>query len=193
MTVSTVAGAEPAEPRDGEGHGGAVTISTFDVFARRQRRALVAFAWSLTGDLAAAEDLAQDALQAAWQAWDTVGALDAPGAWVRRAVANRAAGHLRRAGREHRALARLAGRPARTVELEPADHQFWAAVRSLPERQAQAVALFYLEDCPVSEIAEVLGCAPGTVKVHLHRGRQALAVALGLRIPESTSTREEDR
>jgi RNA polymerase sigma-70 factor (ECF subfamily) len=170
-----------------------VTASTFDAFARRQRRPLVAFAWSLTGDLGAAEDLAQDALQAAWEAWATVGALDAPGAWVRRAVANRAAGHLRRAGREHRALARLAGRPALTVELEPADDQFWAAVRALPERQAQAVALFYLEDCPVAEIAAVLGCAPGTVKVHLHRGRRALAETLGLRTPEDTDTREEER
>ena len=169
-----------------------MTILTFDAFARRQRRLLVAFAWALTGDLAAAEDLVQDALQAAWQDWDRVSSLDAPGAWVRRAVANRAAGQVRRAGREHRALARLAGRPARVVELEPADHQFWDAVRALPERQAQAVALFYLEDCPVAEIAQVLGCAPGTVKVHLHRGRQALAAALGLRVDDGTDLGEEE-
>jgi RNA polymerase sigma-70 factor, ECF subfamily len=161
-----------------------VDSTTFDTFARRHRRPLVAFAWSLTGDLGVAEDLAQDALQAAWVAWDRVGALDSPGAWVRRVITNRAAGHLRRAGREHRALARLAGRPVRDVELEPADDRFWAAVRSLPERQAQAVALFYLEDCSVAEIAEVLGCATGTVKVHLHRGRQALAQDLGLRAGE---------
>jgi RNA polymerase sigma-70 factor (ECF subfamily) len=175
------AGVEPAEPPDDRRTGRAAPRgSSFEAFARGQRRPLVAFAWSLTGDLAAAEDLAQDALQAAWQAWDKVGALDSPGAWVRRAVANRGAGHVRRAGREHRALARLAGRPARDVEIEPADHQFWAEVRALPERQAQAVALFYLEDCSVAQIAEVLGCAPGTVKVHLHRGRMALAEALGL-------------
>jgi RNA polymerase sigma-70 factor (ECF subfamily) len=191
--VSGVAGAEPVEPPgERRAPGGAAAAESFDAFARRQRRPLVAFAWTLTGDLGAAEDLAQDALQAAWQAWDKVGSLDSPGAWVRRAVANRGAGHARRAGREHRALARLAGRPARAVELEPADHQFWAAVRSLPERQAQAVALFYLEDCSVAEIAEVLGCAPGTVKVHLHRGRHALAEALGLRVPERTGTGEEE-
>jgi RNA polymerase sigma-70 factor, ECF subfamily len=166
-----------------------VASSTFDAFARRQRRPLVAFAWSLTGDLGVAEDLAQDALQAAWQAWDRVGTLDAPGAWLRRAVANRAAGHVRRAGREHRALARLAGRPATTVELEPDDDWFWAEVRNLPERQAQAVALYYLEDCSVAEIADVLGCATGTVKVHLHRGRQALAQALGI----GTGTQEVDQ
>lgn len=158
------------------------TSTTFEGFARHQRKPLVALAWSLTGDFGVAEDLAQDALQSAWQAWDRVGSLDAPGGWVRRAVINRAAGHARREGREHRALARLAGRPTATVDLEPRDHRFWAEVRKLPERQAQAVALRYLEDCAVPDIAEALGCAPATVRVHLHRGRQALGRALGLEV-----------
>ena len=127
------------------------------------------------------EVLVQDALQAAWQDWARVGSLEPPGAWARRVVANRAAGHARRAGREHRALARVAGRPAAVIELEPEDERFWAEVRRLPDRrQAQAVALHYLEDLSVAEIAEILGCAPTTVKVHLHRGRKAPARALGL-------------
>jgi RNA polymerase sigma-70 factor (ECF subfamily) len=156
--------------------------TTFEAFAHGQRKPLIAFAWTLTGDFGVAEDLAQDALQAAWQSWDRVGSLEAPAAWVRRAVINRAAGHKRRAVREHRALARLAGRPSATVELEPTDHRFWAEVRKLPERQAQAVALYYLEDCSVAEIALALGCATATVRVHLHRGRQALGRALGLEV-----------
>ena len=40
------------------------------------------------------------------------------------------------------------------------------------------MALHYLEDRPVADIAEVLGIAENTVKVHLHRGRQALAATL---------------
>jgi len=55
-------------------------------------------------------------------------------------------------------------------------------VRKLPDRQAQAVALYYLEDCSVAEIALALGCAEATVRVHLHRGRQTLGRALGLRV-----------
>jgi len=62
---------------------------------------------------------------------------------------------------------------------EPEDVRFWNAVRGLPAKQAQAVALFYLEDRPVSEIALVLDCSPATAKVHLHRGRQTLAQKLG--------------
>jgi len=153
----------------------------FDAFARAERRPLVAFAWSLTGDLAAAEDLAQEALVAAWHQWDRVGGYDRPGTWARRVVANRAAGRARRSGREQRANGRWLRRTRPShVELDPPDDQFWAAVRALPDRQAHAVALHYLEDRSVADIAAVLGCAEATVKVHLHRGRLALARTLGL-------------
>jgi RNA polymerase sigma-70 factor, ECF subfamily len=172
---------EPAPaplPRDG---GGGEPDGRFDAFARREWRQLVAFAWTLTGDVGAAEDLAQDALSAAWQRWDRVGGYDKPGAWARRVVANRAAGRSRRAGRERRAFGRWLGREATgSLGLEPGDDRFWAAVRRLPDRQAQAVALHYLEDRSIADIAAQLGCAEATVKVHLHRGRLTLARTLGL-------------
>ena len=125
-----------------------------------------------------AEDVAQEALHATWQAWDRDGGIDHPGAWARRVVANQASDRVRRAVRERRALGVVGARPDPTVDLPTTDHEFWDAVRALPERQAQTIALHYLEDRPVAEIAEILGCAPATVKVHLHRGRRALADAL---------------
>jgi RNA polymerase sigma-70 factor (ECF subfamily) len=54
------------------------------------------------------------------------------------------------------------------------DAVFWQQVRSLPRRQAQSVALFYLEDRSAEEIAEILHCSISTVRVHLHRGRTTL-------------------
>jgi RNA polymerase sigma-70 factor (ECF subfamily) len=62
---------------------------------------------------------------------------------------------------------------------EPA-HEFWAAVRSLSPAQAQVVALHYVEDRSIDDIATVLGIAPGTVKTHLSRARHALAEKLRL-------------
>jgi RNA polymerase sigma-70 factor, ECF subfamily len=110
-----------------------------------------------------------------------VGGFDRPDTWARRVVANRAASRARRSGRAQRANGRWYGRSTGTsIDLDPPDEAFWAAVRLLPERQAQAVALHYLEDRPVADIAAVLGCAEATVKVHLHRGRLALARMLGL-------------
>jgi RNA polymerase sigma-70 factor (ECF subfamily) len=150
---------------------------TYVAFAHQHRAALVAFAWTLTGDLGAAEDVAQDALHATWEAWDR-GEIQRPEAWARRVVANRAIDRMRRAGRERRALELVVAQRDPTVELPTTDHEFWDAVRALPARQAQVIALHYLEDRSVAEIADVLGCAAATVKVHLHRGRKALADAL---------------
>jgi RNA polymerase sigma-70 factor (sigma-E family) len=154
----------------------------FAEFAGRERSALIAFAWSLTGDRALAEDLAQDALEAAWRHWDRIAGYDKPGAWARRVVANRATDRGRRSGREDRALQRLGGLAVTAAEpaLGSTDGRFWAAVRNLPQRQAQAVALHYLEDMSIAGIAEVLEISEGAVKSHLHRGRLALAAELGL-------------
>lgn len=157
----------------------------FEEFARHERSALVAFAWSLTGSRGAAEEIAQEALVAAWRSWDAVGGYDKPGAWARRVVANRASSHRRSAGRESRAMERLggaagAGSGAADVALPDADDELWAAVRLLPDRQAQVVSLYYLEDRSVAETAAILDCAEGTVKAHLHKARLALARSLGL-------------
>jgi RNA polymerase sigma-70 factor, ECF subfamily len=78
-----------------------------------------------------------------------------------------------------RALVRLAARRQPDPPLRPEVLDFWRAVRSLPSRQRQAVALFYLEDWPVAEIARFLGCTETTVRGHLHRGRATLARRLG--------------
>ena len=53
-------------------------------------------------------------------------------------------------------------------------------MRSLPRRQAQAIALRYLEDMPVAEVARVLGTAEGTVKKHLYEGRKKVVRLLRL-------------
>jgi RNA polymerase sigma-70 factor (ECF subfamily) len=56
---------------------------------------------------------------------------------------------------------------------------FWREVRRLPSRQAQAIALHYIEDLSVSEVAGILGVAEGTVKALLHQGRERLRRELG--------------
>ena len=52
-------------------------------------------------------------------------------------------------------------------------------MRKLPTRQAQCIALHYLEDMAIADVADVLDCSPNTVKVHLHKARQTLAERLG--------------
>ena len=55
------------------------------------------------------------------------------------------------------------------------DEAFWAEVRRLPRRQAQCIALRYVYGCPVTEVADVLGCSEGSVKQHLARAKDRLA------------------
>jgi RNA polymerase sigma-70 factor (ECF subfamily) len=151
----------------------------FEVFYEREYHSVVAFAYALSGSWWVAEDLAQEAFLAAHRRWERVGLLERPGAWVRRALTNLAASAVRRRFSEARALLRLTSRREPPEPLPDDEVDFLRAVRSLPRRQAQAVALFYLEDWPTAQIAEALGCSDATVRVHLHNGRRALARRLG--------------
>jgi RNA polymerase sigma-70 factor (ECF subfamily) len=153
-------------------------LPDFEQFYRAEYRPVVGLAYALSGSRIAAEDLAQDAFVAAHRAWDRVGRYDKPEAWVRRVVANLSVSHFRRRAREARAIARFKPRADYLPHLPAEDQQFWRAVRALPKRQAQAIALHYLEDRPVADIAGILGCAEATVRVHLHKGRETLAQSL---------------
>lgn len=155
--------------------GTGLTLDSFEEFYRREFAGVLALAYVLSGSRSAAEELTQDAFLAAHQRWDRISDYDDPRAWVRRICANRAVSVVRRRVSEAKALARLGARRVLPDEMPPDDDAFWRAVRRLPRRQAQVVALHYLEDRPLADIAVVLGCAEGTVKAHLHRARRSLA------------------
>ncbi len=155
------------------------TAITFDELYRRDFAAVVAVAYVLSGSRTAAEELAQEAFLAAHRRWEDISGYDDPGAWVRRVCVNRSISLVRRRVSEAKAMARLASRRVLPEELPPDSEAFWQAVRRLPRRQAQVVALHYLDDLPISAVATVLQCAEGTVKAHLWRARQALAAELG--------------
>lgn len=164
-----------------------VVYESFESFYREEFKSVVGLAFALSGSRLGAEDLAQEAFIKAHERWNRISKYDKPGAWVRRIVANLAISGFRRRSAEKKALSRLAGRRQESIpELEPEDEEFWQMVRDLPRRQAQATALFYIEDRSVAEIAEILECSTSTAKVHLHRGRQALGAKLGLEVGDDS-------
>ncbi len=146
----------------------------FLAFYEREYRGLVALASSLIGDRSMAEDIAQDALLVALRRWDEVAALESPLGWVRRVVANKSVSLIRRRLAELRALTRVGSLAERRADAPDSDADFWALVRSLPRRQAQVVALHYVSDMSVVEIAATLGCKEGSVKASLFKARQHL-------------------
>ena len=177
-----------AQPRTGDRrlrviNETAAVVGNFDDFAFGARPRLLALAYSLSGDRGAAEDIVQDALLATHRTWAE---LAEPHAYTRRAVANLAATRVRGLGRERRAFARWSGRQPAFSELHPVDAEFWRAVAALPPRQRQVVALHYVDDLAIADIATALDIAPGSVKSALHDARRSLSRTLGL-------DHEEDR
>lgn len=128
------------------------------------------------GDRSLAEDAVQDALAVAWTHPGQVHHL---GAWVSRTALNRVRDAARRSAAEQRALERAAAVASPVGLHEPtADGRLMDALRALPVRQREAVALHYLLDMDVLTTATTMGVTTGTVKTCLHRARAALRVAL---------------
>jgi RNA polymerase sigma-70 factor (ECF subfamily) len=147
----------------------------FSGFFREELSGVVRTVSVIVRDRGRAEEIAQDAFVELYSRWQKISTYQRPDAWVRR-VAIRMA--IRAARREHirGALERQAAAP---IEPHAPDPDILAAVRALPPGQRAAVALFYLEDRPIAEVAHLLGCSSSTAKVHLHRARRRLAEMLG--------------
>lgn len=152
-----------------------VVREDFTTFYTREIRSVVGLAYVLSGSRAAAEDLAQDAFLAAYRHWDRVHVYENPGAWVRRVAANRSISAGRRRLSEAKALLHLGAERLSLPELSVDNERLWSAVRQLPRRQAQVVALRYWDRRSAREIAEILDLSEATVKSHLQRARQKLA------------------
>jgi RNA polymerase sigma factor (sigma-70 family) len=156
-----------------------VPIEAFESFYVRELSGLVALARALAGD-AHAQDIAQEAMVVAYGKWDEISHYASPAGWVRGVCSHKAVSSVRRSVAESRALNRLRLRRTSTSSDQTGDETFWHEVRRLPQRQAQAVALFYALDLSVGDIAVTLDCSEGTVKAHLSRARSALAQRLGI-------------
>jgi RNA polymerase sigma-70 factor (sigma-E family) len=146
---STDASTEPSAP------------ATFDDLFAARYQPMVRLATLLVGNEAVAEELVQDAFVRVHHKWATV---DHPAAYLRTAVVNACRNNRRRA-RLERAQAR-ADAPAVAPPQEP----LLDALATLNERQRVAIVLRYYEDLSEADIADALGCRPGTVKSLLSRG-----------------------
>jgi RNA polymerase sigma-70 factor (sigma-E family) len=149
------------------------TESAFAWLFRDEYPAIVRTAYLMLGDREAAEDVAQEAFVRLYARWRKVSRYERPGAWVRRVA-------IREASRARRRPRALVVAPEQPGPAEPpADLDLRRALLSLPPNQRAAVVLHYLEDLPVAQIAELMGVATSTAKVHLHRARKRLAMLLG--------------
>jgi RNA polymerase sigma-70 factor, ECF subfamily len=151
--------------------GGGVTVDPeFRQLYEREFPAVYRAALLLSGDRRLAEDAAQEAFARALARWRRLRSHPSPGGWVTTTALNVARRQLRHRPEGPMPVAVLPG-----IEDRIALHD---AIRALPSRQQEAVALHYLLDLPVTETAAAMGIDVGTVKTHLSRARAALQRAL---------------
>jgi len=139
---------------------------------------LVAQIYAITGDRIEAEDAVQEAFARAVASGTRFSRVDKPEAWLRTVALNIVRRRWRRASL-FRALAPRVATPAAVPGISEDHVAVVQGLRTLPFQQRETLALFYLADLSVHEIAGTLGIAEGTVKSRLTRGRTALAALMG--------------
>lgn len=150
-----------------------------EVFEASYRR-LVGQLYGVCGDLTEAEEVVAEAFARAVQHERTFARLDNPEAWLRTVAVNVSRSRFRRA----RMAASRRPAPVHPTTLDDDRLVLMTALRRLPAAQREAIALHYLADLPVAQVAEATGVPVGTVKTRLSRGRAALAVLLDT-VPDS--------
>jgi RNA polymerase sigma-70 factor, ECF subfamily len=137
----------------------------------------------LTGDLATAEDVAQEAFVRAASRWGQLARYQHPEAWVRKTAFRLAVDGPRRARRHRGCWPRLAADPEGAAPPDAEDREVVAALQRLPLAQREALVLHHCLDLPVEAVAAQTGVSVGTVKSRLARGRDQLAALLGAETP----------
>ena len=156
-----------------------MTPLTYEEFADAQLGAMLRYAVMLCGDPHLAQDLVQETMVRVQLNWRKVVRADAPDRYVRRMITNQYL-DWRRGSWLRRVL--LRAEPDEMARATHVDHaqlsadrdQIWSWLARLPKAQRAALVLRYYEDLPDAEIADVLGCAVGTVRSSISRALATL-------------------
>ena len=136
---------------------------------------LVRSAEWIVGDRGLAEEIVQDAFVRLVENWSRLKDPGAAPAWLRKTTVNLCRSRVRRfvIGRRKRdqlgASLRVVDASSEQLGEELADGPLGQAIRRLPDRQRECVALRFVHDLSLDDVAATLGISPGSVKTHLHR------------------------
>jgi RNA polymerase sigma-70 factor (sigma-E family) len=154
---------------------------SFEDLLKQRLPAVLRFAAALTGDRASAEDVVQEVLIRVHQRWAKIGRLDQPEMYIRKMIVNEFLSSRRK-------LWRLvpSGRGSEVDERVTSDHaarhadrdELLGELAKLPRRQRAVLVLRYYEELPDAAIAEILGCAPGTVRSSASRALATLRIEM---------------
>lgn len=127
-----------------------------------------------TANVCDAEDVFQEVFLRYFRHEDRFDSDEHRKAWLIRCTVNRAKSLLASPWRNRTVPLDIAAQ----VGVEDEYREVYGAVLSLPAKYRAVIHLFYFEGLSVAELAAALGCAEGTVKSRLSRGRVLLREAL---------------
>lgn len=181
------AAARAAEPAVGDAYLVARAqegyLDAYELLVQRHSAMAYRVALRLTGNHHDAQDVAQEALIAAWENLARFRAGASFSTWLYQIVTRRA---LNKASRGRTAssldllpdLADPAGEPAAQAERNLAVDAVTDALLALPFPQRAVIVLHHFEGLSYAEIAGVTGSTEPAVRSHLFRARRALAKKL---------------
>ncbi|HET8786628.1 MAG TPA: sigma-70 family RNA polymerase sigma factor [Candidatus Limnocylindrales bacterium] len=176
----------------------------FTEIVRRHQQRVYSLCLRMLGEADAAADVAQDTFLTVLRKLESFRGDAAFTTWLHRVAVNACYDELRRKrrrpilhvvsddGPEHDPGPSIADHADEVVGTSDAA----AALASIPEEFRVAVVLADVQDLPYDQIAEILEVPVGTVKSRVHRGRVALAAALGIHdqgepVPRSRASEQE--
>ncbi|GLY05968.1 MULTISPECIES: SigE family RNA polymerase sigma factor [Actinoplanes] len=141
-------------------------MTDFDDFVHGRGRALLRFAYVLSGDAYLAEDLVQEVLARMHRRWDKITKMDSPEAYVRTAIVRQFLSWRRRRASREAILAEVPEPPGYDEPQQRvlARDQMWQLLTGLPRSQRAVLVLRFYCDLPDDQIATLLGCGESTVR-----------------------------
>jgi RNA polymerase sigma-70 factor (sigma-E family) len=149
--------------------------------------ALRRMAHMLSGDPHQADDLVQETITKLYARWPRISQADNVDAYVHTMLVRAFLDEKRRGWWRVGLFAVTPDSPAPSQQVEE-QAVLRAALREVPARQQAVLVLRFLCDLPVANVAEILGCTPGTVKSQTSHGLNRLRQILGEPIPATQST-----
>ena len=143
------------------------SVTSFPAFHRHWTPRLTGYLRAQTADGRWVEDIVRESLLAARCRWDELVTCERPGVWLFRIATTMLRRWQAKAREQCTSLDEM-------VAGEAPETGVMAAVRSLPRRQREAVALHCLLEFPVPDVAALLDVSEDAAALHVDRGRRRL-------------------
>lgn len=163
--------------------------NSLDAFARARVPELLRLGYTLTGDMALAEDLVQEALVRLAASWRRVRKVDDYEGYVRVTMVRLSVSWWRRRRREILSPAPRESAERDETWLGDDAARAWSALAALPPRQRAVLTLRYRDDLDNQQIATLLGCSVGTVKSQASRALATMRATVNAGTDTTTGTR----